>query len=50
MTTTPTTGGTLSRLRDDRGSALVVALLSLLLLTALGLALKPAQRALAVSL
>ena len=39
MTTTPTTGGTLTRLRDDRGSALVVALLSLLLLTALGLAL-----------
>lgn len=39
MTTTRTTGGTLTRLRDDRGSALVVALLSLLLLTALGLAL-----------
>jgi hypothetical protein len=39
MTRTPISGGTLARARDERGSALVVALLSLLLLTALGLAL-----------
>ena len=39
MTTTRTTRGMRARLRDERGSALVVALLSLLLLTALGLAL-----------
>jgi hypothetical protein len=39
MTIPRTPGGTMTRLRDDRGSALVVALLSLLLLTALGLAL-----------
>jgi Tfp pilus assembly protein PilX len=39
MTTTRITGGTRARMRDERGSALVVALLSLLLLTALGLAL-----------
>ena len=39
MTTTRTTGGTRARMRDERGSALVIALLSLLLLTALGLAL-----------
>jgi hypothetical protein len=39
MTTTTTLGGTLARARDERGSALVIALLSLLLLTALGLAL-----------
>jgi PilX N-terminal len=39
MTRTTITGSTLARLGDERGSALVVALLSLLLLTALGLAL-----------
>jgi hypothetical protein len=39
MTRTTTTGSTLARARDERGSALVIALLSLLLLTALGLAL-----------
>jgi len=39
MTIPRTTHSTQLRLRDDRGSALVVALLSLLLLTALGLAL-----------
>ena len=39
MARTRTTGSTLARLGDEGGSALVVALLSLLLLTALGLAL-----------
>jgi hypothetical protein len=39
MVTTTIRGTTLARARDERGSALVVALLSLLLLTALGLAL-----------
>ena len=39
MPTTTTSRRTLARARDERGSALVVALLSLLLLTALGLAL-----------
>ena len=39
MRTTSTSGSLLARARDERGSALVIALLSLLLLTALGLAL-----------
>jgi hypothetical protein len=39
MTRHTNTGRTLARLGDERGSAIVVALLSLLLLTALGLAL-----------
>jgi hypothetical protein len=39
MIRTTSTGRMLTRLGDDRGSAVVVALLSLLLLTALGLAL-----------
>ena len=39
MTTTTTSGTLIGRARDERGSAIVVALLSLLLLTALGLAL-----------
>ena len=39
MTTRRLAGTVLSRARDERGSALVIALLSLLLLTALGLAL-----------
>jgi hypothetical protein len=39
MTRNTNTGRTLMRLGDDRGSAVVIALLSLLLLTALGLAL-----------
>ena len=39
MTTTSASESMLARARDERGSALVIALLSLLLLTALGLAL-----------